>query len=309
MARNQRRSQAVGVRRQARAQETRRRARRAGAQGRSLIGRLLALLPFTDEQLRRAFTVLILGGAAAGLWAIASVSGATVWAGERFAQASANAGFVVRHVEVRGARRMNESAIYTRAFGRRDLAMAKVDLAQLRGELLELPWVKDARVSRQLPDVLVIDIVERTPHAVLALPDRLMLIDAGGEELETVRERDAQGMLRLSGPGVKAQVGALGTLLDAAPALRAHVSAAEWVGNRRWNLTFDSGQRLALPEGERRAAAALIAFARADGVHRLLGGEVTAFDMRNPPRMYLRVPGRSARQELDLQAPAQQEQE
>ena len=53
------------------------------------------------------------------------------------------------------------------------------------------------------------------------------------------------------------------------------------------------GVRVALPEGEEASAAALVSFARLDGTNRLLGGQVAAFDMRAPDRIYLRVPGRS----------------
>ena len=168
-----------------------------------------------------------------------------------------------------------------------------VDLHALRGSLMELPWVEDARVSRQLPDTIVVDIVEREPHAVLKRPDRLVLIDPTGHELEPVSEADAKGMLRISGPGARAQVVALSRLLDAAPALRPQVSEAEWVGNRRWNLTFKTGQILALPQGDEDSAGALMNFARLDGVNRLLGGKVARFDMRNPGRVYLTVPGRA----------------
>jgi len=163
----------------------------------------------------------------------------------------------------------------------------------LRGSLMELPWVEDARVSRQLPDTIVVDIVEREPHAVLRRPDRLVLIDSTGHELEPVSEADAKGMLQISGPGARQQVEALSALLDAAPALRPQVSAAEWVGNRRWNLTFKTGQVLALPQGDEESAGALMSFARLDGVNRLLGGKVAAFDMRNPDRIYMAVPGRT----------------
>ena len=50
------------------------------------------------------------------------------------------------------------------------------------------------------------------------------------------------------------------------------------------------------------AAAALVSFARLDGVNRLLGGKVAAFDMRAPDRIYMRIPGRAKQQELDAQA-------
>lgn len=291
-----------GVRRQARAQGTSRKVNSARRKGQSILGRVLAMLPFTEEQLQKAFTVLILGGALVGLGWLAQVSGATAVASDRFAHVASNAGFKLRSVNVQGTQRMNEMLVHERAFGQRDLAMTRVDTEGLRAELLELPWVQDARVSRQLPDVLKVDIVERQPHAVLRRADRLMLIDPDGVELEPISESDARDYLLIEGPAAQAQVQTLEVLLDAAPALKGKVKGAEWVGNRRWNLTFDTGQRLALPQGEDRSAAALISFAQADGVHRLIGGEVASFDMRNPPRMYMHVPGRSERQELSLQS-------
>jgi cell division protein FtsQ len=289
------------VRRQVRAQGTSRKVRSARSKGQSLLGRGLALLPFTTEQLQGAFTVLIIGGALVGAGWVAQVSGATAVAADRFALVASNAGFKVRTVEPRGVQRMNVQTIYEKAFGQRDLAMTQVDLEGLRAELRTLPWVQDARVSRQLPDTLVIDIVERQPHAVLRRADRLALIDRTGRELEAISREAAAEYLIIEGSGAQSQVAALDQLLDAAPALKGRVTGAEWVGNRRWNLTFETGQQLALPYGDDRAAAALISFAQADGVHRLIGGEVVAFDMRNPPRMYMRVPGRAEQQELQME--------
>ncbi len=100
-----------------------------------------------------------------------------------------------------------------------------------------------------------------------------MLIDATGEELEPISSANAKGMLLVEGPGAAKQVAQLGELLEAAPALRSKVAHAEWVGNRRWNLTFTTDQVLALPQGDRDAATALVQFARLDGQNRLLGRE------------------------------------
>jgi len=289
-----------GVRRQARAQGTSRKVHKARSTGKSLVGQLLGMLPFNEDQLHKAFTVLILAGVAALVVFLSEISGATAVLSDRFAHVTANAGFKLVHVEPRGVKRMNEMAIYEKAFSQKNLAMTRVDVNGLRDDLLTMPWVKDARVSRQLPNVLVIDIIERDPHAVLKRADRLMLIDPTGVELETVSAEKAEEMLLIEGAGAQGQVEALSRLLDAAPALRQSVSGAAWVGNRRWDLTFLTGQRLALPEGEDRAAAALISFARADGVHRLIGGKIVAFDLRNPPRMYMREPGRAERQEMNM---------
>lgn len=290
------RRNAAPVRRQARAQGTRTKVRKARAKTNSLIDALMRVLPFTEEQLHKTFLVLILAGTAAAAWFVASAAGLTALAGHQLAYAAADAGYEVERVEVRGVERMNELKVYERVLGQQDRAMPLIDLHALRASLMELSWVEDARVSRQLPDTIVVDIVERKPHAALRRADRLVLIDHTGHELEPVSEADARGMLLISGPGAQAQVEALGELLDAAPALRPQVAQAEWVGNRRWNITYKTGQVLALPQGEQRSAAALIDFARADGLYRLIGGKVAAFDMRNAPRIYMRVPGRSVEQ-------------
>lgn len=286
------RRNAKPVRRQARAQGAKTKVRKAKQTTNSFVDALMRILPFTEEQLHKTFLVLILAGSAALAWLVASMAGLTVLAGQQFALAAADAGYEVNRVEVRGVERLNELKVYERVLGEKDRAMPLVDLHALRASLIELPWVADARVSRQLPDTIVVDIVEREPHAVLRRPDRLVLIDATGHELEAISEEAARDMLRISGPGARSQVGALEKLLDAAPALRPQVAEAEWIGNRRWNLTFRTGQVLALPQGDEQSAGALMNFARLDGVNRLLGGKVVAFDMRNPDRIYMRVPGR-----------------
>lgn len=285
------------ARRSAAAAGAAKRVRSARARTGSALDRAMSLLPLTDEALHRLFLAVILGGAVALAWFVAALAGLPALAGQQLAMVASDAGFEVRRVEVRGVRRLNELKVYERALGERDRAMPLVDIAALRQELLGLSWVEDARVSRQLPDTLVIDIVERIPHAVLRRPDRLVLIDASGHELEPTTPARAKGMVVVAGPGAGRRVVALGRLLEAAPALRPQVAEAEWVGNRRWNLRFRTGQVLALPEGDEVAASALVAFARLDGANRLLGGKVAAFDMRAPDRIYLRIPGRSDPQE------------
>lgn len=282
-----------GVRRAARSQGRAAGARRAKAKTTGFVDRAMGILPFTEEQWSRIWMAVIIGGAIALAWVIANMAGVPAMAQAQIAQMASNAGFEVRHVRVTGTSRMDEREVYARALARRDQPMTQVDIRQLRSDLMELSWVADARVSAQLPETLAIDIVERVPHAVLEKPNRLVLIDAEGHELAPIMREKAKGMLRISGPGSARQVGGLDRLLAAAPALQPQVVAAEWIGNRRWNLTFTTDQVLALPEGEDVAASALVKFARMDGQNRLIGGKVASFDMRDPPRIYMRVPGRA----------------
>lgn len=288
-----------GVRRSNAARSRGATARRAKAKTGSFVDTAMGVLPFSYEQWRMVWTAIIIGGAAVLAWFVASLAGVPAMAQQQIAVLASNAGFEVRRVQVTGVDRMNELKVYERVLGERERPMPLVDLADLREQLLQLNWVADARVMRQLPHTLAVDIVERVPHAVLRKPDHLVLIDATGHELEPISSANARGMLVISGPGASKQVGALTHLIDAAPALGPRIEAAEWVGNRRWDITFDTTQLLALPEGAGEAASALVTFAEMDGRSRLLGGKVLTFDMRVKNRIFLGLDG-SNRQELDM---------
>lgn len=279
-----------GVRRSAAAKGRATRARAAKAHTSSILDAVMAALPFTEEQWHRFFLALILAGALAFAWFIASLAGLPALAHAQIARTAADAGFEVRHVRVTGVERMNELRVYERALTERNRPMPLVDIEGLRSELLEMPWVSDARVSTQLPDTLAVDIVEREPHAVLQKPGKLVLIDRTGVELEPITPAEAADMLILTGPGAARQVEGLDRLLDSAPALKPKVKQAEWIGNRRWNFTFDTGQMLALPEGEDKSALAFVKFAKMDGANRLLGGKAEAIDMRVSDRVFFRCP-------------------
>ena len=280
----------TGVRRSAAARNRSQKARAAKRHTSGLLDRAMAALPFTEEQWHKFFLFVIVAAGAGIALTIGNYAGVPELAKAELAKSASRSGFDVSRVRVSGVERMNEQLVYERVLAEQDRPMPLVELDDVRERLLDLPWVADARVSRQLPDTLKIDIVERVPHAVLRKPDRLMLIDPQGNELEPISAKDAKGKLLIEGPGAARQVQELGKLLDAAPALKPQIASAEWVGNRRWNLTFKTGQLLALPEGDL-GAPALVKFAQLDGMHRLIGGKPIAIDMRVPDRAYLRCQG------------------
>jgi cell division protein FtsQ len=269
-----------------------RKVRQAKEAGGSLLDRLVGWLPLGEVHLYRLVVALTLAVGAVLVWMALLAAGVPAIAAGQVARIAADAGFEVKRVDVRGTRNLNDLKVYEKALSAQHRSMTQVDLEGLRQDLLTLPWVKDARVSRQLPDGLVIDIVERTPHAVLRKPGgRFMLIDDEGRELDVIAPDRVAKYMIVSGPGSAQRAVELDRLMMAAPALRPQVREAEWIGNRRWNLTFRTSQVLALPEGDKDAADALVTFARLDGTKQLIGGTATVFDMRSPDRIYFRVPG------------------
>jgi cell division protein FtsQ len=254
------------------------------------LDKLIAMLPVSRQTLSKALSLGVAGLALAAVWTGAQFLGLPAMAGAEFAQMAARAGFQVAKVEVQGVKRMDEMPVYTLALDEMDRSILSVDLHELRRRVLTLGWVADARVTRRLPDTLVVDIVEREPVAVWQHGGKLSLIDVDGVVLESVDGRSMPDLPLVVGPSANRETRALQTLMGAAPALKPLLAGATWVGNRRWDLRFQSGETLALPEGASTAAAALMKFAQLDGVNRLLGRGIVRFDMRDPERFVLRLP-------------------
>jgi cell division protein FtsQ len=167
---------------------------------------------------------------------------------------------------------------------------ALVDAGSIRDRLLRFGWVKDARVLHRLPDTLVIDIVERKPAALWQSQGQLALIDADGVVLDRVPVDKMPDLPLLIGPGANAEEQQLSRLMAAVPTLKPQLASATWVGGRRWDLNFQSGETVALPEGEDEARTALVKFAQHDKSDGLLGRGIVRFDLRIPGKMIVRLP-------------------
>lgn len=255
-----------------------------------VMDRAVAALPVSEHVLRKAAGWGMFGVAMAVLVGMASILGIPGAVGTAVAEGIGRAGFRVDQIEVTGLKRMDRMSVYAVALDQRSRAMPLVDLATVRGRLLDYGWIADARVSRRLPDTLVVDIVERQPVAIWQSNGQLMLIDEAGVLLEPVSPDAMPALPLVIGEGANAQEPAYQALMQAAPALKPLIKAATWVGGRRWDLTFASGERLALPEGEAASAKALAKFAELDSRDRLLGRGYIRFDMRDPARLVLRMP-------------------
>jgi cell division protein FtsQ len=215
-------------------------------------------------------------------------------------KAIGHAGFTVSGYQIAGINHMNRAlvdAVVTDELRRvSDIAesprapQALIDVSGIRGRLLAYGWVKDARVSRRLPDTLVIDIVERTPAALWQNEGRLALIDEEGVVLDRVAVDKMPDLPLLIGPGANGEERQLGRLMASVPTLKPQLSSATWIGGRRWDLNFQSGETVALPEGEDAARAALTKFGRRDRESGLLGRGIVRFDLRKPGQMTVRLP-------------------
>jgi cell division protein FtsQ len=265
-------------------------ARGAGKRG-SQRGRGAQAAPALPDAVRKLSWWIFLG-------MMIALAGALLWAlripqmvGGTLSESVGEMGFVMKRVEIKGATHIRQIDVYNIAFDQPSTAMPLVDLEATRQRLLEFGWVRDARVSRRLPDTLVVDIVERRPAAIWQNNQRLALIDMDGVVLEAVRLDAMPDLPLLIGPAANQHAAELARLTQAAPNLKPAMAGASWVGGRRWDLRFQTGEVLALPEGEAAARKALTKFASMDQSVQLLGKGYVRIDMRDPKRMLVRLPG------------------
>jgi cell division protein FtsQ len=250
---------------------------------------LLDALPFAGDTVRRISWWVFIGMLLAIAIAVASALRVPQMIGGAAGEAVGQAGFTAQRVEIKGLNKMARLPVYAVALDQDSMAMPLIDLEYTRERLLRFGWVKEARVTRRWPDTLVVDIVERQPAAVWQHNQQLALIDAEGVVLDQVKFDAMPDLPLVIGPAANRHAGSLAKLVEVAPALKPMVAGATWVGGRRWDLRFQSGEVLALPEGQESAERAFIRFARMDQAAQLLGRGLVRFDMRIPGKFIVRV--------------------
>jgi cell division protein FtsQ len=185
-----------------------------------------------------------------------------------------------------------------------DILLA-MSLGDLRTRLEQIDWVEHAAVERRLPGGLHITLVERVAVAIWQRGEGdFILIDRNGR---TVRASHAppgyERLLLVGGEGAPQQIGDLFLLLAREPEIARQLTAATWVGQRRWNLYLRNGIEVRLPEED--SVAALQRLAQLDRGERLLSRDVTVVDMRLADKLILRRPPPDPASEADPKVAAQ----
>jgi cell division protein FtsQ len=213
-----------------------------------------------------------------------------IWFG--LAQGVAGLGLQVDNIEIQGVRNTPKLAIYASVLAQNSNSMLLVDIDDIRSRVEAIAWVDEASVARRLPNTLEIRVVERQPAAVWQYRGHLALMDADGHIIDRVsRKRYSQHYSSLPlivGQNADKEAPKLWSLLKSEPDLRAKLRAASFVSGRRWDIVFDSGETLSLPEGHTGALAAYAKFADFQSKIGLLGRGFARFDMRLNDRLVVR---------------------
>ncbi len=163
-----------------------------------------------------------------------------------------------------------------------------LDIEQVRNRIVALDPVKQAGLRIRPGGVLQVDVTERRPVVLWRTGDGLSLLDESGVFINTLDERAARTDLPLiAGEGADGHVAEALALIVAARPLGGRLRGLVRVGQRRWDVVLDRGQRILLPtENPVRALERVIAL---DQAQDMLERDVAAVDMRLAARPTLRM--------------------
>ncbi len=225
----------------------------------------------------------VIGGA---VFMFSAHATAAAWRGDlqqHWNRAAIALGFEVREILVIGRQQISEDELLAHLGITTGTPIFSVDLDTAQKLIHEIKWIDEARVSRRLPDKIIVTLKERVPVALWQYQKKISLIDAEGH---VIRDHDLDAYRHLPlvvGIDAPAHVGELARLMQAEPTLAADLASASRVGKRRWDLRLQNGLVIRLPEKNvELALSQLVRAARDEG---LLDKDIQVIDLRLPEKL------------------------
>ncbi|MFT4012942.1 MAG: cell division protein FtsQ/DivIB [Paracoccus sp. (in: a-proteobacteria)] len=196
--------------------------------------------------------------------------------------------FMIHQMEVEGASDVVDKGL--RAMLPVDLPASSfdIDLEDLRARVMKLDAVETVDLRIKPGGILSAAVKERVPALLWRHARGIELLDKTGHRVASVTARDVRNDLPIiAGEGASAAAPEALALLDAAGPILPRLRGLERIGERRWDLVLDRGQRIMLPsDGALRALERAMAM---DKALDMLSRDILAVDLREENRPVLRI--------------------
>lgn len=173
---------------------------------------------------------------------------ASVW--QAVADAGADAGLTVQTIFSEGRTFTPRAELLAALDVEEGTPILAFDPDAARDRLLSINWIENATVERRLPRTIYVHVSERTPLALWQQDGKIVLVDRKGVTLQTKHLNEFAHLPLIVGEAAPDAAPDLLAAMAASPGLKQRVVAAVRVAKRRWNLRFDSGLEVLLPEGD-----------------------------------------------------------
>lgn len=165
-------------------------------------------------------------------------------------------------------------------------SLISFDAVKVHNNLLKLPWVAQAAISRIYPDTIEIRIMERYPYAIWQRDANFFLIDKNGDVIKPFDDVKFFQLPKLIGHDANKKIKSFEKIREFSK-LTELIKAYIWVAERRWDLHFTNGIIVNLPE--ERFNDALLKLLNLQDRYKILDKDISVIDMRLPDRIAIRL--------------------
>lgn len=200
---------------------------------------------------------------------------------------SSFAGMAAEDIRITGLHHQSPETVLSALHVRPGGSLIGFDASAARSLLENLDWVASAKVQRLFPNQLEIEITEREPFAIWQKGGAYYVIDRSGSAMSSLAPSKLPALPLVTGEGAEKAAEDLVNQLEATPDLLLKLYAAARVGQRRWNLYFDNGVTVLLPDKDADKALARLQDLEA-GQHILSKG-IKTVDLRFADRVIIGI--------------------
>ena len=196
--------------------------------------------------------------------------------------------FMVKMMTIEGASPVVDKGL--RAMLPAELPISSFDLHldKLRERVLKLDAVEAVDLRIKPGGILSAVVTERVPVVMWRHARGIELLDKTGHRVASATSRDVRSDLPIiAGEGADRAAAEALALIDAAGPILPRLRGLERVGERRWDVVLDRGQRIKLPaDGALQALERAIALDRAQD---MLARDIAVVDLRHAARPVVRL--------------------
>jgi cell division protein FtsQ len=247
------------------------------------IGRAFVL---HGKAIRRGVAIAVLLVASVAVYEMREPIGfAALTLGEVAQGRFADAGFAIGEISITGQRLTGEQAIFDALGIEPHTSTVSFDVEAARQRIAELPSIETVSVRKTYPGDVIVTVTEKVPVARWRVDGITFVVDASGEQIG--EDRGAYTDLPLVvGDGANDDAMVMIRALDQYPELKDGLVALSRIADRRWDLIYDTGLRVQLPElGVAGALRHLVSYQEQ---YQLLDRDVTVIDLRVPSLVAVR---------------------
>lgn len=189
----------------------------------------------------------------------------------------AQAGLAIGEISISGQTLASEQEIFDALGIQPHTSTLAFDVEAARQRIAELPAVDSVQVRKTYPGDVEVSIVEKLPVARWRVDGITFVIDGNGEQIG--EDSGSYGQLPLViGDGAADDALVMIRALDGVPRLQDGLIALSRIADRRWDLLYDTGLRVQLPEqGVAQAMRKLVSYQEQ---YQILDRDIAIIDLR-----------------------------